>query len=617
MSHILQTKRRCLLSGNEAVARGVLEAGVHVVAGYPGTPSTEVIDTLRKIAKKLGLHVEWCVNEKVAVEVAAGAAWAGKRALATMKMSGLNVASDSLLSIAYSGTDGGLVVYVTDDPAAHAGMCEQDSRYYAKLGVLPMFDVSSPQESKDFIVKAFDLSEKIRGPVMVRSTTNVAHSYFPVNVGEIRKIERVPSFKKDIYRYTKVYSVQQHIDAIKRLNKALKLVENGNMNRMHFSDSGVGVIGCGVAFSIFEELKTKLNLNVSWLKVDLINPVPEEKIKEFLKCNNKVLVLEELEPVLESEVRSIASLNRLNTYIIGKLNNIMPRIGEYSYSTVVKGLNKLLEEKLRVPETKKLGKGRMNPLVRSLTFCPGCPHRGTYYAINKALSELRFKKGEVVVTGDIGCTIIGIDKPFETVWTEVAMGASIGVAQGLRLGGIKEPVIATIGDSTFYHAGVPALINAVQHGINLTVVVLDNRWVAMTGHQPTPGTGVTALGDKAPEIRIEDIAKACKVDFVKVINPFNTEESVKTIKKALKHKGVSVVVSRGECALQWVKEHKIIPYYVDWVTCIGCKVCIREWGCPAIEWVKEKKKAYIAPSLCTGCSLCSQTCPVQAIKKRN
>ncbi len=339
MGHILDVKETCLLSGNEAVAMCLLEAGVHVVTGYPGTPSSEVIDTLRRVAKRVGIHVEWSVNEKVAVEVAAGASWIGKRAAATMKMSGLNVASDSLLSIAYSGVRGGLVIYVADDPSAHAGMCEQDSRYYAKLGVIPMLDVSSPQESRDFVVEAFEISEETGAPFLVRSTTNVAHARSIVNVGEIQEISRVPSFERDVLKYTKVYSVKQHEDAIKRLNHALKVAEEKGFNRMHLSRSRIGVIGSGVAFSIFEELKEKRGLDVSWLKIDMVNPLPRGKIRVFLEENRRVLVLEELEPIVESEVRTVSSLHGLNTFIMGKMNGFMPYVGEYSYKIVNKGLN--------------------------------------------------------------------------------------------------------------------------------------------------------------------------------------------------------------------------------------------------------------------------------------
>lgn len=593
------------LSGNEAIARGAVESAVDIGAGYPGTPSTEALEALKEI-KDSETYVEWSVNEKVAIEVAGGASWLGKRALATMKMSGLNVASDSFLSLNYSGTEGELVLYVADDPETHAGMCEQDTRYYAKMAPCPILDVSTPQESKDFVKEAFRLSKSTDAPVIVRSTTNIAHAYGNVKLGEKESHSNEIGFEKDISRYTKVNGKQQHGWALERLEKAREFISESELNPMSIN-STIGVIGSGIAWSYFEDIVDLSEF--SWLKVDTPVPIPEDEIREMVDNCDKILILEELEPIVEDEVRGFSSGE---VEIIGKRDETLPRVGEYDQETVGKGLEKLKEgETVSGKKISKPRKSGVNSPSRPLTFCAGCPHRGTYFILNEAVKESKYEREDAITTGDIGCTIIGMEEPFESLWTEVAMGASIGIAMGFTAGGGEKPIIATLGDSTFYHAGLPALVNAVQHDYNITIIVLDNRITAMTGHQPSPSTGQTLEGEISPIIKPENIARGLEMDSMEVLDPFEVENSVEKLTEALDFEGPSLVVMREPCALWKPSKDYLI---VGREECIGCKQCIKQTGCPALSQTKEEKIT-IEKSNCTACGLCSYVCPVDAIKK--
>jgi len=614
-----------LLTGNEAVAEGIIESGVEVVCGYPGTPSTEVIQTLLPQAKELGIHIEWSINEKVASEIAAGAAWAGKRASATMKMSGLNVASDSLCSIIYSGCRGGLVVYVVDDPGASAGMPEQDSRYYAKLGIAPMLDVSSQQESLDFVKFAFEISEKIRGLVFLRSTASISHVASNVEIGKRVRLKRKAHFERNISKYTKSkasWCMNQHQDAIARLNESSKIVdsylsESGTeVNQMHL-EGKYGVVTSGAAWENFQEAINRYNLKLSWLKIGMVNPLPEEKIKEFLKNINRLLVLEELEPLIEAEVMRISFLLNKKIDVLGKFNGTLSMMGNYSFKEVKDSLQILLKARLEPEQNLEIIKrAEKLEVERPTSFCTGCPHRGTYYAINKAIKKLNYKKKDIIVTGDIGCTILGMNKPFQTCWTEVAMGASIGIAQGFKWAGIKKPVLATIGDSTFFHAGIPPLINAVYQNVPLTVIILDNGWTAMTGFEENPGT-IPLKETDTMRVDIVEVCRGCGVKDVSVIDPYQSEEAIDAIAKAIEHPGVSVVVSRRECSLQARRRGISLPKLkVNPDKCTGCRVCLSSLACPAMIFHPEDNKGLMEiTSSCNGCGLCKDVCPEEAIEE--
>jgi len=612
-----------LLMGNEAIARGALEAGVGLAIGYPGTPSSEVIQTLSRVADQISMRVEWAVNEKVAVDIATGYAYAGLRALATMKNAGLNVASDTLMSVAYSDVKGGLVIYVADDPGAHAGMEEQDNRWFTRLSLLPMIDVSDPQEAKDAIVLAFELSEEYAIPMLVRSTTRVAHMTSIVELGPVRELRRTPGFERDIRRYTRAspkWCMEQH----ERLNEKLKLlsgrVDGLPVNRLHIPEDGAerGVVASGISWSYLRELLDRHGLwdRVAALKIGTVNPLPRGLIERLMEGVGEILVLEELEPYLELHLRAVASELDLRPIIHGKMDGWLPRVGEYTPELVERALGRLLGLELE-RSNREVEEARAEALKqaprRPLPLCPGCPHRGTYTAMRMALRELGYKDGEFIVTGDIGCTILGMHPPFNLCWTEVSMGASIGLGIGLRYAGIDKPIIAAIGDSTLFHAGLPPALNSAWHRSRIVIAVLDNRVTAMTGHQPSPTSGYTATGGEAKVIEADEVLRALGIEHIWVADPYNLEEAKEAFKEALRCEGPSAVVLKRVCALvarrMGLTEQ---PYRVDPERCTGCQLCLRTLACPAMT-LSPEGKAEIDGEACTGCGLCAQICPVGAI----
>lgn len=611
--------RILFLMGNEALARGAIEADAAFVTGYPGTPSSEVIASLIPVSKKLGMKVEWAVNEKVALEIAAGVAFAGLRTLVTMKNAGLNVAADPLLSVAYSGVDGGLVIYVADDPSCHSGMEEQDSRYYASLSLLPMFEPSNPQEAKDAIVTAFDLSEKLKVPVLIRSTTRVAHASANVKLGPIQQVSRKPSFKKDIRRHTRaspVWCTEQHRRLIQTIHESKNVFENLPLNKLVAKGKEkYGVVATGVAWNYLIEIVNELGLDdLALLKVGVVNPLPVDLIRRLLENRQAVLVLEELEPYVELNVRAIASELSIRPIVHGKNDGTTSRIGEFSHSTVRKALGILIGKDLTNHASRMAEEDILNSVpVRTIPFCPGCPHVGTYLAINRAFNKLRLGKSEAIVTGDIGCTILGMNRPFETCWTEVCMGASISVAVGLRQAGIEKPIIATIGDSTFFHTGLPALANLVMTNSRVVVVVLDNKITAMTGQQPSPASPPSDTGGPAKTIMIEDVARSVGVEFVRVVDPFDLKTTTEAIIDAIGFNGPSIIVSRRMCALDARRKGVIESLAsINPEKCTGCLACMKLLGCPALV-LGPDKKVTIDRLQCNGCNICAAVCPFQAI----
>jgi len=615
------------VTGNEALVLGALRAGVRVVTGYPGTPSSGALGSLLKMDLK-DRHVEWSVNEKVAFEIASGAAWAGQRALCAMKMSGVNVALDSLISIAYSGCNGGLVVYVADDPGTSAGMCEQDSRGFALMSDLPMLEPTSVSDAYWLTQVAFDISERVGTPVFVRLVAALANSYAAVDVEEpVPPPTREAILERDIAKYTKAGAAictAQHRNVIARLEEAGQIINEMKLNELQLSENpgGLGVVASGVASSYLEEgfqIAARFGFerdNVSVLRVVATNPFPVADVQALLRHCGTLLVLEELEPYLERSIYVEVHRVGFDGQIIGKLDGLFSRIGEYDVSHVVRGLDRALD--LSVPED--LFQSNLQPeslsAERPITCCAGCPHRGTYMAINQALKRLKLRKDEVMVTGDIGCTILGMNPPFYTVWNEVSMGASISLAQGYVHAGVRTPVIATIGDSTFFHGGIPGLINAIQHQIPLTLIIMDNGWTAMTGMQVNPGTGEASQPTGNRRIDIAQLIPVLGVEHFFVIDPFDLDESAAAIEKALMLPGVKVVLSRQECAIQAQRRGlnagrvRVIPD-----NCTLCKQCITITGCPAIEISEES--IVIDPVLCYGCGLCAQVCRFEAIVEDN
>lgn len=613
-----------IVSGNEAVAYAALRSGVNVITGYPGTPSSEVIGSLMKMGKMEGTKIEWSTNEKVAVEIAATAAWAGKRSLCTMKMSGLNVAYDSLIGIAFSGCIGGMVIYVCDDPGVTTGMCEQDTRGFALMSDMVMLEPKSVQESYDFIKYAFELSEEIQYPVFVRSVTNVAQSHGAVHIEERVPPNLDPTIvKKDINRYAKagaVMCMNQHHDLIAGLQKAAAILEKKGINKLALAGAkgGIGLITTGVcngyvdeALDIAAEYGCKID-HLSTLRISASVPYPVKEIQDLLRHCTTVVVVEENDPYIEREAYVQAHTIGVNTKIIGKLDKTLSRVGSFSAIHAAKALCKACHIELPDSVLEYGKEAAAKCAARPITCCAGCPHRGTYMAINKAVKNAKYKKEEVIVTGDIGCTILGMNPPFNTVWMEISMGASIPCAHGFVYAGVDKPVIATIGDSTFFHGGMPGLINAIQHNINMTAIIMDNGWTAMTGMQVNPNTAHAFQAEGCKNVDLVNVVKGMGVDNLYVVDPYNLAETTAALDKALALPGLKVIVARRECAIQTNRRKiKYARITVDEDKCILCKTCINTTGCPAITL--GENSIITDPKQCNGCGLCAQTCNKSAI----
>jgi len=622
------------MTGNEALALGALHAGIKVAAGYPGTPSTGALESLL-LLNLPEVHVEWSTNEKVAFEIALGAAWAGHRALCTMKMSGLNVAYDSLISAAYSGTVGGLVIYVADDPGVSAGMAEQDSRGFAQMSDLPMIEPTSAAEAYQLVQTAFEVSERTSTPVFIRLVTSTASSFAPVQVRDdycvgynAGPLDRQPVLTRDISKFTKAGSaicIAQHRDLIARLDKAGQIMDEMRLNQLQLAPKagGVGIVVCGVVASYLEEgleVASRYGLDpksVSVLRVVAVHPFPARAAQELLRHCNTIVTLEELEPYIERGFYVEAQRMGYQGKLLGKVSGLFERVGEYGLRHVVQGISAAAG--LAIPADAFLGNAEAEKLAaaRPITVCAGCPHRGTFMAINTAIRKAGYKKEDVMVTGDIGCTILGMNPPFNTVWNELSMGASIGLAQGFAYSGLKTPVIATIGDSTFFHAGLPALANVVQHHVPITIVIMDNGWTSMTGMQVNAGTSEDLQQPGSQRLDIARIVPAMGVDQFFVIDPFDLDHAAETIQKAVKLPGVKVVLARQECVIPARRRGlEVGRIRVIAENCNLCKLCITITGCPAIslgETTAELRSVVIDPDQCYGCELCGAVCNRDAI----
>ncbi|WP_048056035.1 indolepyruvate ferredoxin oxidoreductase subunit alpha [Pyrococcus sp. ST04] len=604
-----------LLMGNEAIAYGALEAGIAFATGYPGTPSTEVIETIARL--KPEVFAEWAPNEKVALEEAAGVSYAGLRSLVTMKCVGLNVAADPLMSLAYSGVEGGLVILVADDPGPHTSQTEQDDRYYGKLSLLPVLEPYDPQEAHDLIIYAYELSEKYKVPVIFRTTTRVNHTTADVEVGEFKTLERKPHFKKDIERYVRA-SMEGNRKRHKWLNDTLRKIED-EFNALKFNwiegEGEIGIIVEGAPYNYVKEVLPEIGENFKILKLSTPHPLPRRLVIEFLKSVKRVIVIEEGAPFLEEEIKIVAYEEGLRVPIFGKRTGHLPLEGELTPRLVRNALLKLLgkeEEELKLP--KEVEDAQALAPKRPPVMCPGCPHRGSYRALLDALRELGYGKFDIPIHGDIGCYALSLLPPLEAIWTEFVMGASISLANGQSVA-LGKKVVATIGDSTFFHNGIQPLIDAVYKNLDVLVLILDNRTTAMTGHQPHPGTGGSETGRNFTEIDIEALVRAIGVKYVKTVDPYNLKETKEAIKEAMRVKGPAVIIARRECVIPVIRRGEIgeIPVVIE-DKCTGCKACILLTGCPALVYDPETRKVKIDNLICTGCGLCNQTCPFDAIK---
>jgi len=542
-----------------------------------------------------------------------------------MKHVGVNVAHDPLMTAGYIGAKGGLVLLSADDPWAWSSQNEQDNRYIAEQGYIPVLEPSSVQEAKDMMADAFALSEQFGQLFMLRSVTRIGHARSDVTLGEISRERRKGQFIKDRTRlvYTPREARINKPLMLERFEKIKKAVNTLPYNQLKLADGAkLGIIACGLSYSYTLEAVKWLGIEdrVSILKIGTPHPLPEELVIKLLNSVEEVLVTEELDPFVELHVKAIAGEHNIPVKIHGK--DLLPRIGELSTRKVTEALAKLTKAKTPVDfaSIDKLEE-ETAPLLpwRPPALCPGCPHRASHYAIRVASRRVARDYGkevEPIYPGDIGCYALGYNPPQEASDTIICMGGSFGIANGLAHV-IDAPIVAHLGDSTFFHSGIPPLVNAVYNKANIAMVILDNSATAMTGFQPHPGTGYTAMGDETVMLKPEEVARACGVEFVEVVDPFNLKEAAEAIEKAIRFPGPAVVVSRRLCAIIDQREKKkrreeTIPYYVDQDKCSGkCNACIELLGCPAL--IKEGTKTVIDGSLCTGCGLCAQVCPYKAI----
>jgi len=616
--------KKVVLLGNEAIVRGALEAGVGFVAAYPGTPSSEVPMTFSAIAKKVGLYFEYSTNEKVAFEAATGAAWSGVRAMSCQKHFGLNVAADSILPVAVTGVRAGLVVMVADDPSGwSSAQSEEDTRYYARMFKMPMLEPSNPQECLDFTRLAFEISEEFQVPVFLRTTTKVSHSIGTVKLGKMKKPRTKGRFEKDPDNY---YNLRPHLQVLHdRLNKKLEQIEEKyglELNKVFPGKGKIGIITLGVSFEYAKEALLELGLSPPIAKINLTHPISKSFVGDFIKDKEAVLVLEELEPILENFVKQVAKEVNPNLVIHGK--DLLSRCDEYNLERVIPAFEKIFGRKLGInfnDHKQKVALASKDSPPRKPVLCPGCPHRSTFYAVKKVFGD------EAIYAGDIGCYILGIFEPFNMQDFVVSMGAGMGVSHGIGVVSDQD-IVAFVGDSTFFHAGMPPLLNYKFNDVGKTplVVVLDNAITAMTGHQPHPGSGFTGMGEKVDAVKIEEVAKALGAE-VRVSNAFSQKQLIGALRELKNIKGPKVLVSRGECRLLTRRRFRakgltMPKFQIDQEKCTKCGICTNDFACPAIVKATMKpgeEPVYsIDPETCLGCAVCVQICPegaIHAVKK--
>jgi len=617
---------RVLLLGNEAIARAALESGICVAAAYPGTPSTEILEAIIEVAEQCGVYVEWSVNEKTAFEVAYGAAIAGLRSLVAMKHVGLNVASDILMSSAYAGVEAGFLVVTADDPSMHSSQNEQDNRWYGLLSHLPVVEPSNPRDAYELTKESYALSEKYKIPVILRTTTRISHTRMPIVLsGEVASGRNCRGvFRQDLSRWVLVpgNARRRKLELAKTWTSIMEKEGGEPFIRIINPGSSKVIIASGIAFSYVREALDLLNAvdKATVIKVNMPVPLPRAPVKRVLESASEVLVVEELDPVVEMQVKDIAQTEGYSVRIRGK--DLIPLNYELSIESVYSAVKEFLGIEGKTPWESIGVVETPTPIPpRPPVLCAGCPHRLTFYIVKTAANKAGLKNP--VYTGDIGCYTLGYQKPFETQSTCFEMGGSIGVANGLARA-IDNPVIAVIGDSTFFHAGLPPSINAVYNNSHIIILVLDNLTTAMTGHQPHPGTGVSATGKKTTRILPEKILESIGYR-VYVINPMKTKESIEAVTEAFreyKNGGMVAIVSRMKCALEVAREARrsrvTLPIYaVIEDKCTGCMACVNLTACPALIVEPGAKKPRIMSDLCIGCGLCASICPYRAINVVN
>jgi len=573
-----------LLSGNEAIARGAWEAGVTVAAGYPGTPSTEILENVVKY--KDDIYCEWAPNEKVAFEVVAGAVLAGARGIVTMKHVGLNVAADPLMTLANIGVNGGMVICVADDPGMHSSQNEQDTRNYARFAKIPIFEPADSNEAKNLVLMAMDISEKFKTPVILRSTTRVSHSRSLVELADRRKPNDV-AFEKEPSKYVPVplWARPMRVKVEKRLEMLARAANQSPANRIESRSKDLGIIACGIAYQYVREVWP----DASVLKLAWTYPWPDQKFKEFAAAVEKVLVVEELDSLVEEHLKSIGIDCVGREFVSG--------IGELSVTTLRDSKAKMSGQQPRKYPYKSIASELP---ARPPVLCAGCPHRGIFHALTKH---------DVVVTGDIGCYSLGTFKPLDRLDTILCMGGGVSMAHGFDKAGEKKPIVGMVGDSTFFHSGITGLLDIGYNKGKVTIFVLDNRTTAMTGHQEHPGTGLTLMREETMAASIAKFGQACGIKRIKHVDPYDVKTTQQIISEEIDADQASLIISEAPCLLR-VRKAVGPQRKIDPDICKNCKACLK-LGCPAIEPGMEKP--VISEFLCAGCALCEQICPFDAI----
>lgn len=572
-----------MMLGNEAAARGLYEAGVRVVSSYPGTPSTEITEYAAKYDE---MYCEWAPNEKVATEVAFGASLRGARSACAMKHVGLNVAADPLFTLSYTGVNGGLVLFVADDPAMHSSQNEQDSRHYAIAAKVPMLEPADSVEAKDFVKEAYEISEKFDTPVIVRMCTRIAHCQNAVEL-EDRKEIPVPEYQKNPQKYimAPANAIKRHPFVEERTRKLVELGEISPLNRVEKGTSSeMGIICSGTCYQYVKEV---FGDKVSVLKLGLVNPLPEKLIRDFAASVDKVYVIEELDGIIEQH------LNKLGVPCVGK--ELFPPIGEFNQATIRAAFG--------IEQPKSVAADTPIP-VRPPVMCAGCPHRGLFYTL---------AKNKITALGDIGCYTLGSAAPLFALDSTLCMGASVSGLHGFnKVGGAdsEKNTVCVIGDSTFMHSGMTGLVDIAYNGSNSTVIIVDNSITGMTGHQQNPTTGYNIKGEPAAAVNLEELCHALGIKRVRVVDPYDLKQCEDAIKEELVVAEPSVIISRRPCMLlKYVKPKPALKINPD--KCVGCKMCMK-LGCPAIS-IKDKK-ARIDATQCVGCAVCEQLCKTNAIE---
>ena len=574
-----------LMLGNEAVARGLYEAGCSFVSSYPGTPSTEITEA---IAKYDEVYAEWAPNEKVAMEAAFGASFAGKRSFCAMKHVGMNVAADPLFTISYTGVNGGMVIGVADDPGMHSSQNEQDSRHYAIAAKVPMLEPADSKEALEFAKLAYELSEKYDTPIIIKMCTRVAHSQSLVETSDRKEAPQKP-YEKNIQKYVMMpgMAIKRHPIVEKRMKDLAEYAETAPINRIEDgADKSIGIITSSTCYQYVKEV---LGDKHPVLKLGMINPLPSKKIKDFASSVKQVIVVEELDAIIETHCRNLG--------IDVKGKELFGPLGEFSQNMIAEKLGQNVPEGYTLEE---------NIPVRPPVMCAGCPHRGLFYTL---------KKNNVTVLGDIGCYSLGAAAPLSAMEYTICMGASVSGVHGFNKaneGRSDGKCVAVIGDSTFMHSGVTGLINIAYNESNSTVIILDNSITGMTGHQDNPTTGRNLKGDPCTKIDLETLCRAVGIKRIKVVDPYNLEQCDAALKEELAADEPSVIIARRPCALLKYVKHPG-PISCDHDKCVGCRACMNV-GCPAISIVD--KKAVIDNTLCTGCGVCGQLCKLGALGRK-